>query len=216
VAGQFTTKDPADSEIEASIWARALERHCVDLRDDLIFLAPWLELPTAAGTRPDLPASIIPTLRELALLDAAWAPIIKRARDSGATPEVQESLDALQRLVTQGAERATARMVAIEVLAQQATALTAMDYDFLYDKVRRQLVIGYNVAQRPLRRELLRLAGIGGAFEQFRRRRTGQAAPGKLVRARTFAHVRWGNTDSARMERLDVRIPDASARYAYV
>ena len=97
---------------------------------------------------PTFRRSIIPTLRELALLDAAWAPIIKRARDSGATPEAQESLDALQRLVTQGAERATARMVAIEVLAQQATALTAMDYDFLYDKVRRQLVIGYNVAQR--------------------------------------------------------------------
>jgi hypothetical protein len=97
-AGQFTTKDPTDLEIEASIWARALERQCVELRDDLIFLAPWLELPMAAGTRPDLPGSTIPTLRELALLDATWAPIIKRARDSAATPEAQESLDALQRL----------------------------------------------------------------------------------------------------------------------
>jgi len=147
-AGQFTTQNPTDSQIEASIWARALERQCVDLRDDLIFLAPWLELPTAAGMRPDLPGGTIPTLRELALLDAEWAPIIKRARDGGATPEAQESLDTLHRLVAQGAERATARMHAIEVLAQQAATLTAMDYDFLYDKVRRQLVIGYNVAQR--------------------------------------------------------------------
>jgi cyclic beta-1,2-glucan synthetase len=97
---------------------------------------------------PGLPGSTIPTLRELALLDVAWSPLIERARGSSATPEERDLLNTLQRLVTEGAERATARMVAIEALAQQASALTAMDYDFLYDKVRRQLVIGYNVAQR--------------------------------------------------------------------
>jgi cyclic beta-1,2-glucan synthetase len=143
-ARQFSTTD-ADSE--ASIWARALERQCIDLRNELIFLAPWLELPAMPGT-PGLPGSTIPTLRELALLDAAWSSLIERARGSGPIPEEQASLDTLQSLVKQGAERAAARMVAIEALAQQATALTAMDYDFLYDKVRRQLVIGYNVAQR--------------------------------------------------------------------
>ncbi len=146
-AAQFTTKDIADSEREARIWARALERQTIDLRNELIFLAPWLELPPMPGT-PGLLGSTIPTLRELALLDAAWPPLIEPARGSGPIPEEQASLDTLQRLVTQGAERATVRMVAIEALAQQATALTAMDYDFLYDKVRRQLVIGYNVAQR--------------------------------------------------------------------
>ena len=53
----------------------------------------------------------------------------------------------LQQLVTLGAERATARMVDIDQLALQANALAATDYTFLFDKVRRQLVIGYNVSQ---------------------------------------------------------------------
>jgi hypothetical protein len=38
-------------------------------------------------------------------------------------------------------------MAAIDELALQASGFAAMDYDFLFDKVRRQLVIGYNVAQ---------------------------------------------------------------------
>ena len=46
-----------------------------------------------------------------------------------------------------GAQRAASRMAAINELALQAAALAAMDYDFLFDKVRRQLVIGYNVAE---------------------------------------------------------------------
>ena len=41
-----------------------------------------------------------------------------------------------------------ARILAIEALASQATALTTVDYGFLFDKVRRQLVIGYNVGER--------------------------------------------------------------------
>ena len=38
-------------------------------------------------------------------------------------------------------------MVALDRLALQANALATMDYGFLYNEVRRQLVIGYNVAQ---------------------------------------------------------------------
>ena len=35
-----------------SFWARALARQCADLRDELLFLAPWLELRTSPGTGP--------------------------------------------------------------------------------------------------------------------------------------------------------------------
>jgi cyclic beta-1,2-glucan synthetase len=137
------------SESEATFWAEALARQCAELRDELIFLAPWLELQTAPGTGPDFPGTNgIPTLRELAALGTAWSPIVERARNNGQMTETRDLLGTLQPLVMQGAERATARMVAIEALALQATALAAMDYDFLYDKVRRQLVIGYNVAER--------------------------------------------------------------------
>ena len=134
------------SESEAAFWAGALARQCVDLRDDLVLLAPWLELRALPGTDLDFPAdNSVPTLRELATLDAAWSPMIEPARSNRPTPAGQ--LDALQPLVTQGAERARARIIAIEALALQASALATMDYDFLFDKVRRQLVIGYNVTE---------------------------------------------------------------------
>jgi cellobiose phosphorylase len=147
-AADFPASQPANSDSESSFWARALARQCADLRDELIFLAPWLELRTVPGTGVDLPATnSIPTLRELAALGTAWTPTIERARNNGLATEQLDFLDTLQPLVTQGAERAKARIGAIEALALQATALATMDYDFLFDKVRRQLVIGYNVVE---------------------------------------------------------------------
>ncbi len=145
-AAHFTTGDPSESQ--ASFWASALERQCTELRNDLIFLAPWLELLPLPRIGPEFPGmNSIPTLRELAMFDAAWSPMIERARDDGSSIEEQGVLDTLQRLVARGAERAAARMVALDQLALQANALAAVDYGFLYNKVRRQLVIGYNVAQ---------------------------------------------------------------------
>ncbi len=147
-AAYLVANTPADDG-EAAFWARALERQCVDLRDDLALLAPWLELRTVPAAVLEFPgANSIPTLRELATLDAAWSPVIERARVNSPGAEEQDVLDTFQRLVTQGAERAAARIVAIDQIALQAASLATMDYDFLFDKVRRQLVIGYNVAQR--------------------------------------------------------------------
>ena len=140
---------PGSADREQDVWARALERQCADLRDDLAFLAPWLELPTgpaAAACSAGLAA--IPTLREVAALPATRSSVIERATDVDSTASRAEPDDTLHRLVAQGAERASARMIAIEQLAGDVSALAAMDFGFLFDKVRRQLVIGYNVAQR--------------------------------------------------------------------
>jgi cyclic beta-1,2-glucan glucanotransferase len=133
------TNGPANTESEPAFWAQVLARQCADLRDELVLLAPWLDLRSAARTSLDFSGDhSIPTLRELAAL---------KVRNYGPIVEERDSADTLQLLITQGAERATARMGAIEALAGQANALAAMDYDFLFDKVRRQLVIGYNVEE---------------------------------------------------------------------
>ena len=101
-------------------------------------------------------------------------------------------------------------------LAVQAAALAEMDYGFLFDQVRRQLVIGYNVTERRRDASLLRSAGVGSAPGQLRRHRAGKAAAGKLVRAGTSAHLRRRRAGAAGMERLDVRVPDAAAGDAHV
>ena len=70
-----------------------------------------------------------------------------------------------------GAQRAAARMAAIDELALQAAGFAAMDYDFLFDKVRRQLVIGYNVAQLRVDEGRYDLLASEATTVQFRRHR---------------------------------------------
>ncbi|MGA8005746.1 MAG: glucoamylase family protein, partial [Burkholderiales bacterium] len=67
----------------------------------------------------------IPTLRQLATLDAV--------------PGLHSA---------QASARARDRMAAIERLAQQCGELARMEYDFLFDKSRQLLTIGYNVTER--------------------------------------------------------------------
>ncbi|MDQ3189763.1 MAG: cyclic beta 1-2 glucan synthetase [Pseudomonadota bacterium] len=73
--------------------------------------------PLSASSRASDPAAVeaVPTLRQLAGIESA----------------------------AQGAARD--RLAAVEQLAQQSGDLAAVDYSFLFDKVRRQFVIGYNV-----------------------------------------------------------------------
>jgi len=64
-----------------------------------------------------------------------------------ATPEERERLDALRPHRAAASRNAQARIAAIERLAAQAGALAPMEYDFLYDKGRHLLAIGYNVGE---------------------------------------------------------------------
>jgi len=149
VATHFTASGQPGSDSDASFWARTLSRQCAEMRDELIGLAPWLTLQPMAGTGLDFPGTTrIPTLREIASLAVTWSPAIERERHNDPSEEEQQFLDTLQRMVAQGVAQATTTMAAIDQLALQVTALAAVDYDFLYDSVRRQLVIGYNVAER--------------------------------------------------------------------
>ena len=49
--------------------------------------------------------------------------------------------------VALGHERALGRIAAGQRLAARATELAAMEYEFLYDRTRHLLAIGYNVDQ---------------------------------------------------------------------
>jgi cyclic beta-1,2-glucan synthetase len=149
LAGGLAPGADISAESEASVWSQALVRQCTELRDELLFLAPWLLLPSFPETTLDFPGLTgIPTLRDIAAFDTTSLPSGERRGDNEATVQPQVGLAQIRQLVTQGASRAQARMVALDQLALQASALATMDYDFLFDKVRRQLVIGYNVGER--------------------------------------------------------------------
>ncbi|MDP9199234.1 MAG: cyclic beta 1-2 glucan synthetase [Pseudomonadota bacterium] len=98
-------------------WAAALGRQCTAARDELMELAPWLHSADAeADAGPPGRDTGVPTLRELAAWNASPAAAVARQR-----------------------------VAECERLAQQATGFADFDYEFLYDRTRHLLAIGYNV-----------------------------------------------------------------------
>jgi cellobiose phosphorylase len=133
-------------------WAAAFESQVADAQRDLRHMAPWLScaMPVALPNRialPDLDA--VPTLGSLALMESALAPAILSLREQ---PDADLSAWALrlQEDVALGAGRARARLSEISDLARRVDALTTCDYDFLYDKERRLLAIGFHVGDHRL------------------------------------------------------------------
>ncbi|MBF8260170.1 MAG: glycosyltransferase, partial [Actinobacteria bacterium] len=122
-----------DSESQPTWWARAFARQCRDSIEELTVLAPWVLLPAAKDDRLGGVPGIdwIPTLRELAGLE-----------------EQSEWPVELRRHIKEANRRAGARIAAIDCLARQAGDLARMEVDFLFDKTRRLLAIGYNVGER--------------------------------------------------------------------
>jgi len=155
VAGSRTVREASPrnetSESEAPYWAQALARQCREALDELTFLAPWLLLPAMPdGLETFTDIGAIPTLRQLARLDAVCGPDIERRLDAEITSAQREWLIALQHAITEGSMRARDRMAAIEELARQSGDFAHVEYDFLYDKARHLLSIGYNVGEHRI------------------------------------------------------------------
>ena len=122
----------ADSDSQPAWWARAFARQCRDFLDELTVLAPWIPVPTAKDRPGGVPGiDGIPTLRQLAGLgERSDCPVELRGH------------------LAEASRHARARIAAIDRLARQAGDLALMEVDFLYDRTRRLLAIGYNVGER--------------------------------------------------------------------
>jgi cyclic beta-1,2-glucan synthetase len=157
-------------EPELTTWLRDLEEQCRDQLADLLYVAPWLthspppfelqqggtqvtkqqldDLQTLLdeldkmGTLQD----IANTQRQLTMLDTLSTEC-NRGDESGQSI-LQEWLAAQRRLLCEAGQRASQRTVTVERLAMQCGELADAEYDFLYDKSRRLLAIGYNVSER--------------------------------------------------------------------
>ncbi len=137
----------ADSEGQANWWAHALVRQCQSALDELTFLTPWTLLPSSPDQLSIFPSEI-PTLRELARLEVELQPAKKYTISSNTPAEESEGLNELRKVIAQTSQRAKARIATIEELALQCNELAGMEYDFLFDKTRHLLAIGYNVTDR--------------------------------------------------------------------
>ena len=113
-----------------------------------MFLAPWAALPPMKSPVAELSAlDEIPTLRELAGFEARLLPAIEHRLLAGRNPEENAWLGELRPSIMEASRRAQERIAAIERLALRSSELSRMEYDFLYDKARHLLAIGYNVSE---------------------------------------------------------------------
>jgi len=143
---------------ETSFWHQSLTRQCERLREDLSELAPWVN-DTAWKTRTsqqDLAwralkpmfeeLTRIPTLRSLAGLEQRLKEVMDPVLDDGAAAaELAEAASRVFDLTRQASALAAGRILSIESLAQRASELADIDLDFLFDRSRRLLSIGFNV-----------------------------------------------------------------------
>ncbi len=136
----------AAPEGQAAWWMRAFAEQCQAGLNELMFLAPWMGLPLSSKVLSDIPyLNQILTLRQMASLNDELLLFINDQYGPDKTPEERKGLDELKGLIMEGSSRAVARIAAIEVLAKQCGDLASMEYDFLFDKNRHLLAIGYNV-----------------------------------------------------------------------
>ena len=138
-----------DPDNQAYWWANSLQSQCLSFLDELTFLTPWILLPPLPDNLIKFPGiNGIPTLRELADLDINLLPDIENLSAPDKKPEMIKLINDLKRSVIEAKLRANERMEAIETLVLKAGEFTHIEYEFLYDKGRHLLSVGYNVDER--------------------------------------------------------------------
>nr|WP_105533992.1 glucoamylase family protein [Solimicrobium silvestre] len=130
-------------------WVSALLRQCRAMYDELLFLAPWSSwINSLEKNIMFSKIDFIPTLRELAGLEALWLSgnIIPKQNHNEANSN--EEIRGIGELLALGSLRAATRIKEIESLALQASEFAQMDCSFLYDKATHLMTIGYAVAEQ--------------------------------------------------------------------
>lgn len=134
---------------ETQWWLQALKCECQDHLDELLFTAPWLEVPSmrVGDQSPHIQSHLHLleeglTLREIAELDQSFSPWIEEGPNLHLfeSPEGKTWLSRL-RLAS---ERASDRIRKLAELAQESNEFANMDFKFLFDVGRNLFTIGFN------------------------------------------------------------------------
>jgi cyclic beta-1,2-glucan synthetase len=136
-------------ESDALPWARSLAEQCRAALDELTLCAAWTESPPHGSVLNDVPClSDIPTLRQLACLDDHVLPLIEERYGPDGTPEGHRELDTFRGIIVESSLRARERIALLQDLALRSGELAHhMEWEFLYDRARHLLAIGYNVSE---------------------------------------------------------------------
>jgi cyclic beta-1,2-glucan synthetase len=141
----------AGENSETVWWCDAFEKQCIEHREELLYLAPWLAIPgfkeMVASKYPILDVNM--TLSQLAELGASISLVDEDINGENGVPPCdicnpEDITKNISYLVSQGIIIAQERIARIERLSSECQNLADADYDFLYDNSRRLLSIGYD------------------------------------------------------------------------
>ncbi|HLX65186.1 MAG TPA: glucoamylase family protein [Planctomycetota bacterium] len=150
-----STVSNAYPDTEVVHWADAVVAHAEDLHENVLTYAPWL-------ARDGVPASLGADLRfqrfeaacslkSAAELDSQLAPFFEeRLTRQGIVPAEQTELTQWREEIHAGAENARQTLADVEALSDLCTHLSEMNFDFLFDRTRLLLAIGYNASDQRL------------------------------------------------------------------
>jgi cyclic beta-1,2-glucan synthetase len=126
-------------------WADALVDQCQAALEDFDFLVPWIATANLPNELNGIQFNRVPTLRELATWDLEL--LAGSQASSNADTAVRRPVDELKSLMSETVHRAQSRIAEIERVALRCKDFARVEYDFLYDKERHLMTIGYNVSE---------------------------------------------------------------------
>ncbi len=141
----------ANSESESYWWKEKLDKQIQNLIEDIRFLAPWLNLQDVPDKFKDLPLlNSIPTLQEVARIDVSMEKEILILYTPDITLSETAWLKAFEESLTAASIHANERIVKLNHLAELCNAFADIEFDFLYDKTKHLLTVGYNVEEHRI------------------------------------------------------------------
>lgn len=144
---QIEAIDTTDNET-ATQWKHSMSTTLNGALEELQQIAPWVFLPAPPEKyKTLLEFNHIPTLSELYTWHKFVSEKTSELVTAENTAEEKEWLSAFQTRQTEAAKVLAARLSALEELAEECNHLSQMELDFLYDKTKDLLTIGYNVEE---------------------------------------------------------------------
>ena len=129
--------------------AVALKRQASAAYTELVLLIPWTCLPGMAAAAAEVPqVEQIPSLRELSNIYGTLMPVIQRCLTPDRPQQELKCFSELLALFSEASRRAKERLGIIDHLVMHVEDLANMEYEFLYDKGKRLLSIGYSADEK--------------------------------------------------------------------
>ncbi|MES2892936.1 MAG: glucoamylase family protein [Bacteroidota bacterium] len=135
---------------ESSWWLQKLIDQVRNVKEELLVMVPWLDLPEAPTKFehliPMLP--LVPTTRQLTKIEETILHSLINCYAPGNAPEENLWLNNFRERITEAARRAKEIVLTADQLVIKATELADLEYDFLYDRSQHLLSIGFNVEEQ--------------------------------------------------------------------